>query len=150
LGNGGGSSAKLRDCDVAGSEGLSLGGHIRGLARFDSARFRVFASADTPGFSSGRILSLYESRSGELWVGTLDGGLIRLHDGTATTYRERDGLPSSFVSSIRGDARGNVWVNTSRGVPRFAGIKLEPYAGHRGTTVKKYDERGSHAGIGGV
>jgi PAS domain S-box-containing protein len=113
-------------------------GTFGGLARFDSARFKVFASADTPGFSSGRILSLYESRSGELWVGTLDGDLIRLHDGTATPYRERDGLPSSFVSSVRGDADGNVWVNTSRGVARFAGPKLEPYASHRGTTVTEF------------
>jgi PAS domain S-box-containing protein len=113
-------------------------GTFGGLARFDSVRFRVFASADTPGISSGRILSLFESRSGELWIGTLDGGLIRLHDGSATPYRERDGLPSSFVNSIRGDAGGNVWVNTSRGVARIAGHKLEPYASHRGMTVSEF------------
>lgn len=113
-------------------------GTFGGLARFDSVKFRIFSTADTPGFSSGRILSLYEPSPGELLVGTLDGGLIRLQGDTAKTYRESDGLPSSFVRSISGDADGNVWVNTSRGVARFANAKLERYASHRGRAVSEF------------
>ena len=99
-------------------------GTFGGLARFDGERFRVFDSADTPGFGNDQILSLYESRSGVLWIGTVDGGLIRLDNGVATTYTERDGLPSGFINSIRGDAEGNVWINTSGGVARFAGAQV--------------------------
>jgi signal transduction histidine kinase/sugar lactone lactonase YvrE len=113
-------------------------GTFGGLARFDGERFTVFYLADTPGFSSDQIFSLYEDRSGVLWIGTVDGGLIRLQDGVATTYAERDGLPSKFISSIRGDAEGKVWINTSGGVARFAGTKLEAYPTHRGRAVREF------------
>jgi PAS domain S-box-containing protein len=113
-------------------------GTFGGLARFDGERFTVFDSADTPGFGSDQIFSLYESRSGVLWIGTVDGGLTRLQDGVATTYTERDGLPSGFISSIREDAEGKLWINTSRGVARFAGTKLEAYAAHRGKAVREF------------
>jgi len=113
-------------------------GTFGGLARFDGARFTVLGAADTPGFGSDQIFSLYESRSGVLWIGTVDGGLTRLRDGLATTYTERDGLPSRFISSIREDAAANVWINTSRGVARFAGAKLEPYPTHRGKAVREF------------
>ena len=113
-------------------------GTFGGLARFDGERFTLFDSSHTPGFGSDRIFSLYESRSGVLWIGTVDGGLIRLQDGVATTYTERDGLPSGFISSIRGDAGGTVWINTSRGVARFTGTELEAYPMHRGKAVREF------------
>ena len=87
-------------------------------------RFRVFDAAATPGFDSNNILSLYESRSGVLWIGTVASGLFRLDNGVATTYTDRDGLPSRLVNSIRGDAGGRLWINTSQGVARFDGAQV--------------------------
>ena len=113
-------------------------GTFGGLARFDGERFGVFDLASTPGFGSNRILSLYESRSGALWIGTMDGGLIRLENGVATTYTDRDGLPSRFISSIRGDAEGNVWIKSSHGVAKFVGAKLEAYPTHRGKAISEF------------
>jgi len=114
-------------------------GTFGGLARFDGERFTVFDSANTPGFGSDQIVSLYESRSGALWIGTVDNGLIRLQDSVATTYTERDGLPNRWVTSIRGDAEGKVWINTAAGgVAYFADKKLEPYPTHRGKAVREF------------
>jgi ligand-binding sensor domain-containing protein len=110
-------------------------GTFAGLARFDGERFTVFDSADMQSLGNNGILSLYESRSGVLWIGTLDTGLIRLDGGVATTYTERDGLPSRFVSSIRGDAQGNLFFNTSGGVAHFAGTKLEACGSGREETL---------------
>src|SRR5271157_1909137 len=112
-------------------------GTFGGLARFDGERFRVFDSGGIPGFGNNQILALYESRSGVLWIGTVDG-LIRLENGVATTYADRDGLPSRFIQSIRGDAEGNVWIKSSRGVAKFAGAKLEAYPTHRGKAVREF------------
>jgi signal transduction histidine kinase/ligand-binding sensor domain-containing protein len=114
-------------------------GTFGGLARFDGERFTLFDSANTPGFGSDQISSLYESRSGELWIGTVDGGLIRLQDSVATTYTERDGLPNRWVTSIRGDLEGKIWINTAAGgVAHFAGTKLEAYPTHRGKAVREF------------
>ena len=114
-------------------------GTFGGLARFDGERFTVFDSANTPGVGSDQIVSLYESRSGALWIGTVDDGLIRLQNGVATTYTERDGLPNRWVTSIRGDGEGNVWINTAGGgTAHFAGTKLEAYPTHRGKAVREF------------
>jgi PAS domain S-box-containing protein len=114
-------------------------GTFGGLARFDGERFTVFDAANTPGFGSNQIFSLYESRSGTLWIGTVDGGVIRLQDGVATTYTERDGLPNRWITSIRGDVEGKVWINTAGdGVALFAGTKLEAYPTYRGRAVGEF------------
>ena len=114
-------------------------GTFGGLARFDGEHFTVFDSANTPGFGSDQIFSLYESRSGALWIGTVDNGLIRLQDGIATSYTEHDGLPNRWVTSIRGDLEGNIWINTADGgVAHFVGTKLEAYPAHRGKAVREF------------
>jgi signal transduction histidine kinase len=114
-------------------------GTFGGLARFDGERFTVLNSANTPGFESDQIFSLYESPSGALWMGTVDNGVIRLQDGVATTYNERDGLSNRWVTSIRGDLEGNVWVNTAEGgVAHIVGGNLEAYPSHRGRAVREF------------
>ena len=109
-----------------------------GLARFDGVRFRIFGGEDFPSLRSSRFQSLYAGLSGELWIGTRNGGLIRLHDGLVTTYLERDGLPSTNIVSIRGDAGGKLWVNTIRGVVCCAGGRLQTYQNYRGKAVNEF------------
>ena len=65
-------------------------------------------------------------------------GFGRLDHGVATAYSEHDGLPSLFIHSIRGDAEGNVWINTSGGLARFAGARLAAYPTHRGKAVREF------------
>jgi PAS domain S-box-containing protein len=108
-------------------------GTFGGLARFDGERFTDFANS--PGFSSARILALHASRSGDLWIGTVDGGLVRMRGGVATKFSDQEGLPSDYVSSIREDADGKIWINTARGIAQFTGTRLEAYPIHRGRAV---------------
>jgi signal transduction histidine kinase/ligand-binding sensor domain-containing protein len=109
-----------------------------GLARFDGVRFRVFGGEDFPSLQSSRFQSLYASRSGELWIGTRNGGLIRLHDGIVTTYLERDGLPNRNIRSIREDAEGKLWINTISGIACCAGGKLQAYTTYRGKAISEF------------
>ena len=109
-----------------------------GLAHFDGVRFTVFGGEDFPSLQSSRFQSLFASRSGELWIGTRNGGLIRLHNGVATTYLERDGLPSRNIRSIREDAEGKLWINTISGVACCADGKLQAYATYRGKAVSEF------------
>ena len=113
-------------------------GTFGGLTRFDGETFRVLEPGATPGFDSNNILALYESRPGVLWVGTVAGGIFRLENGVATKYTDRNGLPSRLISSIRGDAGGGIWANTSQGVAYFDGTKWEAHSIHRGKPVKDF------------
>ena len=64
-----------------------------------------------------RIESGIETR---IWVGTMLG-LFELRDGPdglalIRTLGPRDGLPSSYISSLRADRDGDIWVGTDAGL----------------------------------
>ncbi len=123
---------------VQDHEGYLWAATNAGLARFDGVHFRVFAAEDFPSLQSSRFQSLYASNSGDLWIGTRNGGLIRMHEGSATTYLERDGLPSRNVRSIREDAEGKIWINTMTGIACFASGKLQMYTSYGGKAVNEF------------
>jgi signal transduction histidine kinase/ligand-binding sensor domain-containing protein len=109
-----------------------------GVVRFDGVRFRVFGAAEIPTLRTGWILSLHSGRSGELWMGTLNSGLVRLQNGSATTYTQSEGLPASLVNSIREDSNGGLWFNTARGIARFEGGRFERYPAHQSKEVAEF------------
>ncbi|MGV8093603.1 MAG: two-component regulator propeller domain-containing protein [Mangrovibacterium sp.] len=75
--------------------------------------------------SHNYILPLFESGTGEIWIGTMGGGLNRLKsfdkDGSAVFERItiNDGLPNNVVKSILEDDFGNLWISTNRGICKF-------------------------------
>jgi ligand-binding sensor domain-containing protein/signal transduction histidine kinase len=81
-----------------------------GLVRFDGVRFTVVDRGNCPSLPSNRITAFYEDRDGDLWVGTEDGTVARYHGGRFYTFGAEHGLPRTLVSSISGDANGNLWV----------------------------------------
>jgi signal transduction histidine kinase/ligand-binding sensor domain-containing protein len=66
--------------------------------------------------ASERIL---RDRDDGLWLGTLDSGVIHVHDGRTDVYALADGLSGNSVSRIFEDREGDVWVVTTSGVDRF-------------------------------
>ena len=54
-------------------------------------------------------------RSGDLWAGTLGGGLARVHAGAITRYTTREGLGSDSVLALYEDGDGELWVGTYGG-----------------------------------
>ena len=74
-----------------------------GIARFDGVRLRVFSVADVDALRSDWMMILPESRSGDLWIGTLHSGLYRFRDGKA---RATEG-----GSSVARDRDAGIWVS---------------------------------------
>mgnify|MGYP005850515649 CR=1 FL=1 len=72
----------------------------------------------SPLFPDAPIVALHEAADGALWLGTLGGGLYRFDEATGEILRfsKKDRLPSETIYSIVGDARGNLWCGTSRGL----------------------------------
>ncbi|MFQ6676418.1 MAG: two-component regulator propeller domain-containing protein [Fidelibacterota bacterium] len=110
------------------SRSLWIGTDANGLSRLswndgegeEFIRFQHIPE-DPESVSSNRIKSIYQDRTGTLWIGTGGAGLNRFDRVTETFkhYTEEDGLPSDVVYGILEDDDGNLWLSTNRGLSRF-------------------------------
>jgi len=65
-------------------------------------------------------LNLTEDREGNLWVGTLGAGLLRIDaKGDSVPFRHPDMLPDNSVFCTLADREGNLWVGTQDGLLRL-------------------------------
>ncbi len=64
-------------------------------------------------------VSSIEDGEGETWIGTYDGGLVRLAGTAIRTYTVADGLPHDSVRALHRDRAGRLWIGTSSGLARF-------------------------------
>jgi signal transduction histidine kinase/streptogramin lyase len=65
-------------------------------------------------------------RDGGLWVGTLGGGLARLHEGRIEQLSRSDGLSSDSIDALFQDREGTLWVGTHAGLDRFRELPITP------------------------
>ena len=80
--------------------------------------------AEPAHFSRSPVLALAQTPDGDLWVGTRDAGLFRIHAGH--TYAVTQGLPDPKVNALVATKTNEVWVGTDRGVVRWDGGTLKP------------------------
>jgi signal transduction histidine kinase/ligand-binding sensor domain-containing protein len=106
---------------------LWLGGY-KGLARFDGVRLLWFTLANTPSLSADGISALREDRSGNLWIGTDDGGVIRYRGGEFTSFGPEQGLTETEVRSICERRDGTLWVGTRNGLFHLVDGRFKSWA----------------------
>ncbi len=85
------------------------------------------------------VSALFTDRAGDLWVGTANNGLYRVHAGQADHFGSADGLSSDAVQGFYEDHEGNLWVATSRGIDRFHDTPVVTYSIHEGLTSEDVD-----------
>jgi ligand-binding sensor domain-containing protein/signal transduction histidine kinase/ActR/RegA family two-component response regulator len=78
-----------------------------GLNRLKKQPFRLYNQSD--GVPEKQVTSVLQSRSGDLWMGTVGGGLARLHDGHFSAWNTNQGLPQT-VRGLCEDKSGALWV----------------------------------------
>lgn len=121
-------------------------GTYNGLARFDGVRFTVFDKSNTKAFSNNRVSDLYEDSSGALWIGIVQGGVLRYQNGVFTPFTCDQGLPdNNIMMGIRSSPgsmpliftdAGAVWWRDGRFVPyEVSGSpnEIQMYQGPSGT-----------------
>ncbi|MBW8051024.1 MAG: hypothetical protein FVQ77_11940, partial [Cytophagales bacterium] len=88
-----------------------------------------FTTYDTEqGLALSGIACGYLDRSGNLWFGTVGGGVSRYDGKSFTTYTTAQGLAGNSVWSITEDKSGNLWFGTSGGgVSRYDGKSFTTY-----------------------
>ncbi len=72
-------------------------------------------------------MSATEDSRGDLWFGTLEGGLVRYRNGEFRLLRRQDGLFDDTAWAIVDDGLGYLWVSCARGLARMALRDLDAY-----------------------
>lgn len=95
-----------------------VGGNL-GLCHYADGGTSVYTSSNS-NLSHSTVTSIDKDSSGNLWIGTLGGG-VNMFDGINwTIYNMIDiGLLSNKVLSIHVDDQNSVWVGTEGGLARF-------------------------------
>jgi ligand-binding sensor domain-containing protein len=75
---------------------------------------------------------MLRDRDGSLWIGTVDHGLVHIHQGRTDLFARADGLSSDTVTALFEDREGNVWVATTAGLDRFRDFAVVTYSGNQG------------------
>ncbi len=92
-----------------------------GLARMVGGKVEV-APEQT---SAGGVLSLFEDREGDLWLGTEAAGVTVLRDQPFTSITTQQGLSADFVRAVFQDHAGAIWMGTDKGgLDRMEGGKI--------------------------
>jgi len=93
-----------------------------GLVRFDGMKFEKNLF---PNFPHVPLESVSVDDKGDIWVGMLHGGVLRVHKGHVTAMPSV-GLPGGTVFSVGQMADKNVWAVTTKGVARWDGRRWQP------------------------
>ncbi|WP_068471532.1 hybrid sensor histidine kinase/response regulator transcription factor [Saccharicrinis aurantiacus] len=110
-----------------------VGTDTHGLFRIKVDKTKAFSELDVQQFtvdksklnslSSNFVTCVTRTKSGELWVGTEEGGICRVNedgeDVNFTMYTENDGLSNNVVKSIVCDQEDNLWVATNIGLNKY-------------------------------
>jgi signal transduction histidine kinase/ligand-binding sensor domain-containing protein/DNA-binding response OmpR family regulator len=81
--------------------------------------------------SHNYILPIFISSKGQIWIGTLGGGLNKVISSVGSkedhflTYNTLDGLPNNTIKAILEDDNGNLWCSSNNGLTRFSPENLD-------------------------
>ncbi len=113
----------LTYCMIQDRKGFLWFGTMYGLVKYDGREYTVYKNDpdDSTSISFDDIISLYEDKDGNIWVGTWGGGLNKLNPLTGNFKRylynpeNKNGINDNIIWSITQDNSGNIWLGTQTG-----------------------------------
>ena len=115
------------------AEGYLWLGVRGGLVRFDGTSFVRWDALSGEALPEQEVRALHAARDGSLWVGFGNaGGVSRIRDGAAHTFRPDDGLPGGPIWALHEDRQGTLWAGGAYGVSRFRDGGWERVGADRG------------------
>ncbi len=117
-----------------GGDEVWLGRQHGGLTRLRTVdrSFTADTYARAQGLPQDSVYTVYRSRDGAVWAGTLSGGAARFQNGHFTTYTASNGLASDHISAILETSDGTTWFATPNGLSAFSNGQWRNYAGREG------------------
>jgi ligand-binding sensor domain-containing protein/signal transduction histidine kinase len=134
-------------------------GTPRGLARFDGTRFRVYLPRNTPEMKHPGIASLLTDHAGRLWIGMVDGTMLRWSAGKfdlaaipaaspSASERERaaqDWQTNSNWPLIEDAGKRIWWLQRGLALVRFEGTNSMVYTVLDGLRIENIEKLGRDA-----
>jgi ligand-binding sensor domain-containing protein len=122
---------------VSYNHGDGIGADLANIGNFERIPNPSFhhmntAGKQAEGYNPNYILAAAVDHQNGKWFGTWGAGLSRFDGKTWTTYTDKNGLPGNFVSDIRVDADGSVWVATDGGIGRFKDGRWDDFTSRDG------------------
>jgi signal transduction histidine kinase/ligand-binding sensor domain-containing protein len=115
---------------IAGSsKELWIGRQRGGLTRlqYSHGSTKVQTYTETDGLAQNSVYSVYQSRDGTVWAGTLSRGVSRFDGRRFITYTSASGLASDSVASILETRDGTIWFGTSNGLSSLSNGQWRTY-----------------------
>ena len=109
-----------------------LFGSNAGVKRFVSGKAEAFRLPDATVMSATRTLLV--DRDGGLWIGSIAGGLVHLHQGRVDRFGQADGLTGDFAYALFEDREGNIWFSSNNGLDRFRNVVAATFTAAQGVT----------------
>ncbi|MGE5340314.1 MAG: two-component regulator propeller domain-containing protein [Candidatus Omnitrophota bacterium] len=110
-------------CIMQDSKGFMWFGTQDGLNKYDGYNFTVYKpNPDVPNsLSEGEARTLFEDKTGLIWIGTSNRGVNKFDPKTERFYRYRfspndpRGTQNGNITTITQDKEGNIWIGTFGG-----------------------------------
>jgi len=99
------------------SDGALLIGWRNGIYRFTDGKVEPYPLPDI----SNHFLAerMFRDGNDSLWIGTVDLGIVHVHQGRTDVFSKTDGLSGDRAHALFKDLEGSVWVSTTDGLDRF-------------------------------
>ncbi|MDP2561706.1 two-component regulator propeller domain-containing protein [Psychrobium sp. 1_MG-2023] len=72
-----------------------------------------------PELANESITSILEDSHGDIWLGTINHGVLRLSNNTVEKFDADKGLPSNRIFSLFEDSESSIWIGTNGGLFRL-------------------------------
>jgi ligand-binding sensor domain-containing protein/signal transduction histidine kinase len=109
---------------IAGAkDDLWIGRQQGGLThlRYAGGSLTTKTYTEKDGLAQNGVYSVFQSRDGTVWAGTLSGGVSQFRNGHFTTYSKASGMTSDSVTSIAETSRDTMWFATPNGLNSLSG-----------------------------
>jgi len=93
----------------------------------DNPEFKVFKNnpSDKNSLSNDYILPVFQATNGDIWVGTMGGGLNKIEHAdkldavSFKRYGVAEGFPNEVIKGILEDENGCLWISSNKGLTKF-------------------------------
>lgn len=83
-----------------------------------------FETIPLGGVATGAIQAIRVESNGEIWLGTVESGIVVLANGKVRVCTAEHGLPDSNITQIIPDGHGYLWFGSKRGIFRVSQTEL--------------------------